>query len=222
MYRIHRQILKPSGSAPFTPQSLNPAGWWKFNSGITVTGAGVSQWDDASGNGRHLLQSTDPNRPALQGDGTILFDGTAFYLKTNAFTLNQPLTLFLKFKSVSWTSGRSVCGGNVAASAGIRQGGSTPQLQLVAGSAANTNGDLAVNTYGVVSAVIDGANSLLQVDSGTATTGNPGANAAAAFSLGASGAGTLFSNIQVKEAIAYAGTIGASDRALVIAYFAGV
>lgn len=59
---------RPSGGGSrFTPNMLpNLELWCRHNSGITVTGAGVSQWDDASGNGNHLLQGTDTNRP-LQG-----------------------------------------------------------------------------------------------------------------------------------------------------------
>lgn len=196
--------------------------WCRFNRGITVTGSGVSQWDDQSGNNRHLLQATDANRPAKQADGSIVFDGLAFFLKANAFTHNQPLTTFLLMKQLAWTSGRIFCGGNVAASAGIRQGGSTPQMQLVAGSAAATNGDLTLNTYGVVTAVINGASSTLQVNSGTATTGDPGANAAAGFSVGATGAGTLFANVQVKEVLSYSGALSAANAANVIAYLQGL
>ncbi len=59
---------------PFGPNfvlGLSPAAWFRAGTGITVTGSGVSQWDDQSGNARHLKQGTDANRPiALLHTGT--------------------------------------------------------------------------------------------------------------------------------------------------------
>lgn len=44
----------------FTPSDISGLKLWtRFNSGITETGSGVSQWDDVSGNGNHLLQGTE-------------------------------------------------------------------------------------------------------------------------------------------------------------------
>lgn len=49
------------------PQSLfgsNLAAWYRGDvTGVVVTGSGVSQWTDQSGNGRHVLQGTDAARP---------------------------------------------------------------------------------------------------------------------------------------------------------------
>lgn len=54
-------------------RSLAPAAWFRQGAGITVTGSGVSQWDDQSGNGRHLLQGTDAARPI-----DLPFSGTRY------------------------------------------------------------------------------------------------------------------------------------------------
>jgi lysophospholipase L1-like esterase len=46
--------------------------------GITITGSGVSQWDDLSGNGHHAVQASDGNRPSSRtvlGKASISFDG---------------------------------------------------------------------------------------------------------------------------------------------------
>lgn len=186
---------------------LSPAAWFRFNQGITVTGAGVSTWADKSGNSRDLLQGTDTNRPALQSDGSILFDGVDNYLKCNAFTLNQPTTIYLLMKQITWTAYDAFCDGNTNGTLNVYQFGPTqsPEIGLYAGSAeVANNSNLPLGSYGVVAAVFNGASSLLQVNSTTATTGNPGSVNAGGFILGANATPTAYTNVQVKEVIIYA------------------
>jgi hypothetical protein len=79
------------GGKKFQPnQVANLAAWFRLGVGITETGQGVSQWDDQSGNGRHLKQGTDGARPSKQSDGSILFNGSDEFLKCDAFTFSQP------------------------------------------------------------------------------------------------------------------------------------
>jgi hypothetical protein len=197
---------------------LSPAAYFKFNTGITVTGSGVSQWSDQSGNGRHLLQATDANRPALQADGTILFDGAAHYLKCSAFTLNQPFTVYLCVKQVSWTLGRRLFDGS-GSNTRMDQSGSTPAIAINAGSGLTaSNSNLAVGAYGSVAVVFNGASSSIKVNATEETTGNPGAANAGGFTLGAAGSAAIFSNIQVKEAALFPAAHDAATRAAVIAY----
>lgn len=204
------------------PPTTNMAAWFKYGSGITVTGLGVSQWSDQSGNGRHLLQGTDTNRPALQADNSILFDGSDNFLKTAPFTLNQPETVYLLFRQVTWADFRLIFDGDTAAVAALRQRGVTPTIDLFSGGAAAGNTGLILNTYSVVASVINGASSLISVNNGTPTTGNPGAGSPGGFTLGGNGTGTANSNIQVKEAIVYSVAHDATTRAQVIRYLASV
>lgn len=58
--------------------------WWDAESGITVTGAGVSSWVDRK-NGYELVQSTDANRPTYSATGFnggpgLTFNGTSHRL----------------------------------------------------------------------------------------------------------------------------------------------
>lgn len=198
---------------------LLPAAYFKFNTGITVTGAGVSQWDDQSGNGRHLLQATDTNRPALQADGSILFDGVDNYLKCDAFTLNQPATFYLRFRQVTWTDQDRIFDGNTLNASPLYQASATPTIRIFAGTAeVADNGNLAVNTYGSVAVVFNGASSSILVNATTETTGNPGASNPAGFTLGATPTPSAYSNIQVKEVAIFAAAHSAATRANVIAY----
>lgn len=203
--------------------ALSPAAWYRYNTGITVTGAGVSTWADQSGNGRNLLQGTDANRPALQGDGSILFDGAAFFLKANAFTLNQPTTIYLLLKQVTWTDLDTFCDGDANNSGKFQQAGITPQVRVLAptiGIAVDSN--LIVGAYGVASIVFNSTSSVLQINNNAANTGDAGTNNMGGFTLGANGLAGAFSNIQVKEVILFATAHDATTRGMVIRYLARV
>jgi hypothetical protein len=199
---------------------LSPAAWFRFNLGIT--GNPVSQWNDASGNARHLKQVTATNQPALQGDGSILFDGIDNYMKCDAFTLNQPATFYILGRQVTWTDVDCFCDGDAGASQLIQQSGATPAIRLFAGLGVASNTNLAVNTYGVVAAVFNGASSLLQINNTTPTTGDPGAANAGGFTLGSTGTAGAPSNIQVKEVVIFAAAHDATTRAAVIGYLSRV
>lgn len=194
------------------------AAWFRFNTGIVVTGAGVSLWADQSGNGRDLKQTTDTNRPALQTDGTILFDGADNFLKCDAFTMDQPETVYILFKQITWTGNDAVCDGNTNFTMRIFQRTTTPQLGASAASALG-NVSLTLDTYGVVSAVFNGASSLIQLNSGAPVTGDSGVGSAGGFTIGSQGAGlAAWGNIQVKEAIVYPAAHDANMRRRVITY----
>ena len=72
--------LDPGGA--FTPASLaNLYAWYDASdaSTITLNGGNVEQWDDKSGNARHISQSTAGSRPSYASN-TVSFDGTDDYL----------------------------------------------------------------------------------------------------------------------------------------------
>lgn len=208
-----------SGGSGGLPIRASLAAWYRKGVGFT-TATGVSQWADQSGNGRHLAQATGSKQPALQGDGTLLFDGSADAL-TVAFSNPAPFTVYLRMKQVTWTLNDYVFDSMVANRAAMRQQTATPALSLFAqGVNAAENTALAVDTWGSVAAVFNGASSVLQINS-TTTTGDPGSAAASdGFTLGASGGGLgQFSNIQVAEVAIYAAAHNATERSLMMAYF---
>lgn len=211
------------GGPPEPITALTPAAWYRYGVGIEVTGSGVSKWPDQSGNGRDLLQGTDAARPALQSDNSILFDGGAHFLKCSTFTFAQPETIYALYRQVTWTLTDTIFDGNTSNTGAVRQSSVTPQLEINAGAAqVATNANLAVNTYGVMAVVFNGASSLLQINNTTATTGSPGTASMSGFTLGARGDSTQFSNIQVKEVILFAAAHDAATRTAVITYLATV
>lgn len=212
------------------PPIVSPAAWHRFNTGITVTGAGVSQWDDASGNARHLLQATDARRPAKQAGGEITFNGTSHFLASavDSYALSQPITIYGLMKHITWTSSDILFGNGAAGAAAmiLRQlAGTTPQVFLYAGTAnSNANGTLALDTYAAIAAVFNGASSVIHVNGQTATgaASTIGTNGMTRFCLGAEAFPFSWSNIEVKEILIYAAAHDATQRQTVFDYLAGL
>lgn len=204
---------------------LAPVAWFQFNTGITVA-TGVSQWNDQSGNGRHLLQATGASQPAKQADGSILFDGTDDSLKCTGFTFNQPETIYMLFKQVSWTTNDNFFDGNADATGVLRQtsGGVSPNIEAFAGTVFGTTSHAgpAIGTYGICIVIFNGASSLLQTNNAAPDTGAGGANNMGGFTLGTRGTAAGWANIQVKEVILFAAAHDAATRARVIAYLQSV
>jgi hypothetical protein len=195
----------------------NLAAWWRFNTGITVTGQGVSEWADQSGNARHQVQGTDGSRPPKQADGSILFNGSDEFLAAT-FNLAQPWTLYFLGKQITWTATDQLIG---SASAFINQRTASPQIGLNAGSALGTVSPT-LDTYFVLSVVGNGASSLNQLNYAAPVTGNAGTGNLNNPRIGCSGAGTLFSHIQVKEVILFSAAHDAITRKRQIDYLRAV
>lgn len=68
--------------------------WVKANEGVTITSGAVSQWNDQSGNNRHLYQNTSSNRPTRLENGqnfnpTVRFNAsnTQFFQRNSNFNI---------------------------------------------------------------------------------------------------------------------------------------
>jgi len=178
----------------------NTVGWYDIGDGsatyMTKDGSNfVSQWNDLSGSSHPLLQAAGTNQPLYQSTG-ILFDGIDNFLKTTAFTLNQPLTYYLVFKQIGWNAGAYIFDGNNTPSVVCYQKTSTPRINLFAGSDACIYNGYTLGVFGILTTEFNGANSFLQHNANAAVTGNPGANNAGGFKLNG---GVV--NMEVKELI---------------------
>jgi hypothetical protein len=218
------QAAAIGGGSSFLPSDVSGlAAWWPYGVGITAAGGFVSQWDDRSGFGRHLKQATATNQPALESDNSLTFDGVDNFLKTDAFTLNQPETVYLLFNAKTWTTGDSIYDGNAAAGGRLFQAGTTPELRITAGITLPGLTSFALDTYGVVAVVFNSTNSLMQHNLNAPIVGDAGTNNIGGFTLGARGDGLAqWAHMQVKEGAVYAGAHDAQTREQVIRYLATV
>lgn len=209
----------PDGRMHIT--DISPFAWWRYNTSVTVTGSGVSQWSDVTGNARHLLQGTDTNRPAKQSDGSILFDGVDNYMQTGAFVLAQPYTIYLKINQVGWVAGNFITDGLAVASS-IKPGGSSPEVRLNAGLTFAGVSQLTLGGYGALAGVFNGASSVIQVGLNAAVTGDASTTGLDGLTLGSSRVPSLYSNIGVKEIMLFNTAHDAATRTRVMYYMLGV
>ena len=91
-------------ASPSAVMAIMPSAFMVFGphtGQITLSGSEVTQWNDSTGNGRHLLGSTAGARPtfsgtAMNGYTTLEFDGSNDKLVGNAnFTIPDACTVFI-------------------------------------------------------------------------------------------------------------------------------
>lgn len=193
------------------PPTTNMEFWFDADSSYITKDGGdlVSQWDDRSGNARHLAQATGTKQPlwissAQNSLPGVRFDGTSDSMAAANFTFNQPETVYIVFKQIGWTNLCDVFDGSAMNNMRLYQKTASPRLGTYAGAYGPDTTSLAVGTHGLTTAIFNGASSELRINAGTAQTGNVGANNGGGLTVGShvGGAG-FFSNIEVCEIIGY-------------------
>lgn len=198
--------------------------WYKSDTGVSLNGAKVTQWNDQSGNSNHLTQATEDKQPGfsasqLNGYPAIVFDGVDDVLDTAAFTLNQPETVFIIFKQTTWTDNDTIFDGLGGNSGRLFQRTTTPNIGTYAGDFGPPSADLAVNTFGLITCILNGASSVLQVNNNAeSTTGSVGSSNMGGFTLGDFGDGGAAANISVVEVIVMEAAASADERTSVKNY----
>lgn len=243
-----RAILnqQAQGWSPLDLPSLS--GWWDASDAGSFTfssGTSVSQWNDLSGNGRHVTQSTGADQPSrnatMNGLDVVNFAGSGDRLARTNCPLNNAsdgtFTAFVVCKPSGFIAGQTMCAiGQDAGAARIAQtlyfSGSGGTIgSLVFGNPfsvySDSNGSGSTGTaylLGVVRATgtvdvrVNGASN------GSAATANPNAySASATWWIGYLGDVTSTANSfqgDIAEVIYCADDLGASDIDAVETYLA--
>lgn len=86
------------GGSRYVPSTGLPSSnlWadWDAALGITHSSNRVSQWNDQSGNGRHIAQATSGQQPLWNGTDSINFQGSRIDALTIATTIAQQFTFY--------------------------------------------------------------------------------------------------------------------------------
>lgn len=177
---------------------------------IATNDSSIYSLKDMSGNSRHCNQSNGSYQPKyftnqVAGYPSFRFDGGDDYMKTAAYTLTQPFTYYMVVKQITWTrtdyffdalSNDYVCCDQQTAS---------PILEFYAGGSPGYTSDLAVDSWGLLMIVFDGANSIIKVNDGTDVTGNIGTNNGNGLTLANRNGLGYAANIEFAEIAFYSG-----------------
>lgn len=170
---------------------------------------------------RDLVQLTVANQPIFTlATKLATFNGTTHYLKSPAFSLIQPETVYFVGKQVSWSGSGCIIDGGGNNSGLLEQyaSGVSPQIAQYAGSYGGITSGLSINTAGIITSVINGASSFLRINLGSGATGNPGASGMNGVTLGSRADGTRAANITFSEALIYAAAHDLQTQNQIIGY----
>lgn len=190
---------------------FDPSRW---TSGSTFTAATGETW---------TINSTGSKPAQIVDRASLLFDGAAHYMKTANFTLNQPISAYIVMRQITWTQNELIVDGKDLSNRAVLEqafsgaGGVSPEVALYAGTGVVArNANLAIAAKGVVGWVLNGASSLIKINTTAEVTGNPGTHNAGGITLGAAFDGSGPSNIQVFEHLQYNVAHDAAARANII------
>lgn len=236
------RLLRPLASGAFSPKKIAGLEAWydaSVASSVTLVSTFVSQWDDLSGNGLHLTQSVEANRPGtgtINGLTAVDFDGSNDRLERSGYTgtvgtvfsvhsldvyQNGMVYEFLK------ASGGSVYGMSMLARA-LGAGASEYTVAGRNGAASSdsfNNGDQQIfNQQRLTTQTYDGTTSITTVD-GTNLAGSTAVTLSntATILLGArrqTSSYSLLLNGQIGEVVAYNRVLTASEIDKVESYLA--
>ena len=206
------------------PPSTNLIEHWKLNTGLTQSGGLASSWKGRVQS--FNLIAAGGNRPAVQGDGSLLFDGvtsSGSNMQATFAWVPKGFTVFLQMKQVTWISTDGICDGGINYSGALFQYSSGRGLQAYQGTFTAQNDDLVLNTWATVAYGLSTALDIIQVDANAVTSGSGvAATDMNGFTVGSNGSKNQNANIQVKEILLYRGVLDATARAAVRAYLATV
>ena len=172
----------------------------------------VSKWFDLSGNNFHLNQLIADNQPRLV-DGSVVFDGSNDYLKSNEFTaISQPFTVLIVCKIINYVVNRSVYDGNAYASNTLYMQPSANYLRLYAGPTGSTvEADAGTNKV-VIKTVTNGSSSSIQINNNSVITGILGSNLLRGITLGSRGDGSLNGNVAIDGFMLFNKVLSAAEE----------
>jgi hypothetical protein len=198
-------FVKTGGTATVTNNVVddgNTVAWYDYADTDTLTDDGgglISKWEDKLGSGHDLLATTTA-RPTLGATG-IAFNGTANYMKTNAFAYNRPEMLYFVVNIGAGLANRALCDGNASGSALIYQVGYISDVPTPYAGAELKANERIIGSYHILRVLFNGANSTIQHNVLAKKTGNAGNANAGGITIGAWGSNDKFGTFEVKEII---------------------
>lgn len=188
---------------------------------VTTNGDAIGAAEDKSGNGNDGLQAVGAAQPLYQvaiqnGLSVSKYDGANDFIRST-FVLNQPCTYYIVFSQITWTLNERIIDGSVA-QAMIFQSAVTPRCRAQASGVASTEIILALGTFGIATAIYNGANSSLRLNDGASPIANIGGNNPGGVVLGARTDGAVNGNINIGELLVFSDELSTADDARVLSF----
>lgn len=218
----------PSSAAAvaFTPSSIaGLQAWYKADAGTSTTtdGVAISQWNDQSGNARHLTQATGANQPlykaaiqnALPG---VLFDGVNDQLAATAVSVAQPDTIFAVVKNLQVIPGtvNGIFDGATTRQSVYRQTDDT--LRATAGTDTGSTFTFGTANAHQMSLIVNGASTALWMNASSVALGNIGTATLASLIIGQNFLASAPWNGYIFEWLIYNSSLSTTNRQSVEAY----
>lgn len=209
-YATSRALASGRTLKSFSPRGMSGLlSWWRTDdggNGLNTTGD-FSKIIDRAGVS-HLLQSTASRQPgpsSVNGLRTALFNGVATtgdYMQTAAATMDQPLTIIMAVKEVTWVVNRRLFSG--VTDGFVFQAGSSPIVAMRTGGSTNpTKTNWTVGTWAVLSTFWSGSSSTFRINRDRNAGGDPGTGNFGGMTWGASNLGALQGNVDVLEMLVF-------------------
>lgn len=184
-------------------------------------GITASTWTDQSGNSRDMTFTNTPTLGTKGDCSTVILNGTDEYGRLDAFTLEQPITVIIVLKTITFTDGRRLFDGNTGNSMGLFYTDPSALAMYSGASLGGLASPYTTDSWDMHYCVFNGASSYYQKNSDTAIEGNAGTSDGGGFNLGSFNLTTLPSNIEVIAIAILSGVPNETDKTNLQTYFAG-
>jgi len=150
----------------------------------------LSQVNDQSGNGHHLVQATGANQFALstmtvtgvpKGQPAFHPNGATCFMTASGFTLTNPFTVYSVAKLTSQASIRTLFSGSSGNNIFLYSNTGTT---MAINAGAQISASVTATNPHVYGAIFNGGSSALRVDGASAVSGAAGSNSPTSFTLG--------------------------------------
>lgn len=188
---LSKTIISPfaSGVPPLViPSEVSDGNTWlrvKYDDPVfrTVVGGIVTEWIDVMGSGRKLTNPTPANGGKLEADCVkfISAESRALRLQT---ALGAPTMLYLVIRPDSWVSTNRILDGGLS-NAPFGMVTAEPQYYFGPSGYSIAGINIPTGSWSIVRALINGANSYVQVNNGSKITGDMGVTSLGGITLGA-------------------------------------
>lgn len=173
----------------------------------------VWRWYDKSGQMNHLIQETATDMPIYVSSGfgssnrpNLTFDGVSDFIEKTGITQNQPMTIFIAGQSAG--NNQTFFDGDDGTNT-VKISKTATNYNVNAGNL--LNGDVNNTNDVLITLVVNGGSSSIQINNATAITGNAGANVLDAFRLGKDNAGAELLNGKINTVIVYNSALDSSN-----------